>query len=125
MRGNMSHKSKKLLLVDDDQTVLKLMTEVLTDFGHCVTSVPSARHALNHFTSAGQAFDLLITDICMPGMNGVELIKAVRAHNGTLPIIAISGFSEPEDQNEIAHYDARMLTKPVDFLTLKQTIDAL
>lgn len=121
----MNHKSKKLLLVDDDQSVLELMTEILTDFGHYVTSVPNASHALKHFTPAGQTFDLLITDICMPGMNGVELIKAVRAHNRTLPIIAISGFSEPEAQNEIARYDARMLAKPIDFLTLQQTIDAL
>ncbi|PIP01828.1 MAG: response regulator [Zetaproteobacteria bacterium CG12_big_fil_rev_8_21_14_0_65_54_13] len=125
MKGNMNHKSKQLLLVDDDQTVLDMMTEVLTDFGHYVTSAPSARHALNLFMSAGNAFDLLITDICMPEMNGVELIKAVRAHNETLPIIAISGFSEPDAHNEIEHYDARMLTKPVDFLALQQTIDAL
>ena len=84
-----------ILLIDDDDAVLTVTAEVLRQGGHTVATAPDAKTglALHH---AGQS-DLIITDINMPEMDGIELIMTLR-HTAPRPrVIAISGgyrFSE-------------------------------
>ncbi len=79
----------RILVVDDDELVLATLTMTLEAQGHSVTAVPSAREA-NERIAPGR-FDLVITDILMPDMDGLELIRAIRARDGNLRIIAVSG----------------------------------
>ena len=84
-----------LLLIDDDDAIRDVTAEILLQAGHSVNTAPDAKTglALHH----AEPHDLIITDINMPGMDGIELIMALR-HTAPRPrVIAISGgyrFSE-------------------------------
>ncbi|MEF8756552.1 MAG: response regulator [Accumulibacter sp.] len=70
--------AKTIFLVDDSATILLSVSSILGKAGYAVEKSASAEEALQKF-SAGIKVDLLITDLNMPGMNGIELIKKVRA----------------------------------------------
>lgn len=69
--------SKTIFLVDDSTTILMSVSAILSKAGYSVEKAGSAEEALKKF-NAGVKVDLLITDLNMPGMNGIELIKEVR-----------------------------------------------
>jgi CheY-like chemotaxis protein len=75
--------------VDDHPGILAVLTKILTKAGHRPVSAPNGREALKKL-KAGHV-DLIITDINMPDMDGIELILALRESSGRVPIIAISG----------------------------------
>ena len=66
-----------IMLVDDSATILLSISSILTKAGYCVEKASNAEVALQKF-NAGVKINLLITDLNMPGMNGIELIKEVR-----------------------------------------------
>ena len=69
--------SKRIFLVDDSATILLSISNILTKAGFEIEKAANAEEALRKFQS-GVKVDLLITDLNMPGMNGIELIKEVR-----------------------------------------------
>ncbi|NMF97868.1 response regulator [Aromatoleum toluolicum] len=69
--------SKTVFLVDDSATILLSISGILTKAGFAVEKAASAEEALKKFGASVRA-DLLITDLNMPGMNGIELIREVR-----------------------------------------------
>ena len=92
------HKSARtLLFVDDSAFFRNMLTPVLKAAGYEVTAVPGAKDALALLKN-GRRFDVLVTDLDMPGMDGFELAEAVReeAHLAGMPIIALSSYSSPE-----------------------------
>ncbi|HEX3862347.1 MAG TPA: response regulator [Stellaceae bacterium] len=78
-----------ILVVDDDVIFRSLITRALEAIGHSVVTCENGRKAVDHIEHA-QA-DLLITDILMPEMDGVETVRAVRRLQPQFPILAISG----------------------------------
>ena len=80
-----------VLLVEDDRDTREMYSQYLSYSGCRVTEAPSARRALESVTQ--QRPDVIVTDIAMPGMDGLELSRRLRAHEGTrnIPIIAVSG----------------------------------
>lgn len=68
---------KTIMLVDDSATILLSISSILTKAGYAVEKAPNANDGLNKF-KAGTKVDLLITDLNMPGMNGIDFIKEVR-----------------------------------------------
>lgn len=78
-----------ILLVDDDPAVRELLLELLALGDFDAVAVANGAEALTYLRTSRP--DLLITDIDMPVMNGLELIRQVRADGDTTPIIAISG----------------------------------
>ena len=91
------HRPCSVLLVDDSPFFLNMLTPVLQAAGYVVTTAASARDALA-ILSEGQAFDVAITDIEMPDMDGFQFAEAVRGDPriGNLPIIALSSVVSPE-----------------------------
>ena len=90
-----------LLIVDDDETILDVLYELFSD-GHLCHTAPTAEDALKQLTS--HDYDVVITDICMPGMSGEDLLGFVKAHRPGTPVLFISG-STNEERAE------RLLTK--------------
>jgi CheY-like chemotaxis protein len=85
----------KVLVVDDDPAVQSMIKLVLERAGHGVAVAGDGRKGLVELESEG--FDLLLLDIFMPGMDGLETMRMVRQARPTLPIIVISGRPVTED----------------------------
>src|SRR5579871_592637 len=78
-----------ILVIDDDRAVLATIKILLERAGHAVEAVDNSRTGLQFIEA--QAFDLLIVDIFMPGMDGFETMKLVHQSRPDMPIIVISG----------------------------------
>lgn len=79
----------RVLVIEDDSAVRDLVVRMLSRVGHEVEAAPEGRDGLRMFEEAPS--DLVITDINMPGMDGIEVIAAFRKFKADVPIIAISG----------------------------------
>lgn len=82
----------RILIVDDNRMGLIARRQVLEEVGHEVGIVQSAREAIDRFQL--EHFDLVITDLKMPQVSGLELIRELRQLTPEVPIVLISGFSE-------------------------------
>ena len=81
----------KIIVIDDEPGMRLVTQRILEASGHQVLVFADGRGAVAHI--AAQPVDLLITDIFMPDMEGLETIREVRALRPALPIIAVSGFT--------------------------------
>jgi len=116
MRSPAPSPSCSILLVDDNRLGLVARKSVLEELGHRITTAQEGAEALEQFQR--EHFDLVVTDYKMPRMNGVELIKKIRALDATVPVILISGYTDalglteattgadavvPKSANEVPH----------------------
>ena len=92
------NKSKRVLLVDDSPFFRNLLTPLLSVAGYDVTTVESGDRALS-LCEAGEEFDVIVSDIEMPGMNGFEFASAVRSAGKWqhTPLVALSSHATPKD----------------------------
>jgi two-component system chemotaxis sensor kinase CheA len=90
--------SSRILLVDDSPFFRNLLSPLLSVAGYDVTAVDSAHYALE-LCESGAEFDVIISDIEMPGMNGFEFAEAVKNNTrwSKVPMVALSSFATPKD----------------------------
>ena len=89
---------RKVLVVDDDAVVGKSFNRVLSEKkGYVVTTVENAHEALKQMRE--QSFDVVFTDIKMPGMDGVELAERVKASQPWTPVVIITGYGTTENES--------------------------
>src|SRR5205823_1503301 len=88
----------KLLLVEDDASVAAVLAETFREQGHRTTIMHTGEAALSHLE--GDRPDAVILDILLPHMNGIEVLRAIRAKGSTLPVIIISGRATPQQLKE-------------------------
>ncbi|MGH9346601.1 MAG: response regulator [Vicinamibacterales bacterium] len=86
--------SETILLVDDTDIVRRLARDVLTTAGYRVLEAGGADEALQLAGTRPDAIDLLVTDVVMPGRNGIELADRLRTARGDLPVLYISGYTD-------------------------------
>ncbi|MDH3255394.1 MAG: response regulator [Acidobacteriota bacterium] len=84
--------AEKILLVEDDSAVRTLATAILKGKGYEVLAADNPNTALTLATDS--SIDLLVTDIVMPGMNGVELAERLTARRPDLKVLLLSGYAE-------------------------------
>jgi CheY-like chemotaxis protein len=87
---------RKVLVVDDDAVVGKSFNRVLSQKGYLVTTAQNAHEALKQVRE--QSFDVVFTDIKMPGMDGVELAEQLKARQPWTPVVIITGFGTTENE---------------------------
>jgi CheY-like chemotaxis protein len=87
--------ARTVLLIDDDQLARASTAEMLSDLGYAVAEAESGEDALR-LLERGIAFDVIVTDHLMPGLNGTDLARQVRARTPCQPILIISGYAEVE-----------------------------
>ena len=80
------------LVVDDNTSVLNSVSMLLRDYGHLVTACNSAGDALAELQK--KQFDVVLTDIQMPGMSGIELLEKIHSTNRNIPVILMTGYTE-------------------------------
>jgi PAS domain S-box-containing protein len=85
---------ENILLVDDEKSVAKSMKQILERLGYSVIEKTKAREALKLFLNQPDDFDLVITDLTMPEMGGLELIQALKRIRSDIPFILTTGYSE-------------------------------
>jgi excisionase family DNA binding protein len=104
---------RRLLLVDDDEGTRILLSKMLEKTYDVETAIDAAG-ALDALRRAGANYDLMISDLNMPGMDGIALIREVKAIHPSLPIIIITGFSTEKSAIEAVNLRvAGYLTKPL------------
>ncbi|MBO0698141.1 MAG: response regulator, partial [Zavarzinella sp.] len=86
--------ARRILFVDDEASIARLAQVMLKSLGHAVTTAASAADGLAALKADPAAFDLLITDLTMPGMSGVDLAREARDVRPDLPIILSSGYAD-------------------------------
>lgn len=100
--GLSKDKKWRILLIDDDETLNGVLTYLLNQAGYEVESVLEAKKGLRILQE--KEIDLVLTDIVMPDMDGIETIIHIRKMNKQIPLIAMSGGGkiDPEDYGKLA-----------------------
>jgi PAS domain S-box-containing protein len=118
-------KSLRVIIIDDDVSVLSTGTMLLEQLGHQVVATDDPEAALESLSSQGNRFDLIITDNLMPKITGVELIQELRRRGIDTPVILASGYGTARAQIEkLATQRTRFLPKPFTLNELAQIIAA-
>jgi DNA-binding NtrC family response regulator len=114
----------KILVVDDEPIVRELTVEILRRSGHSPQGVPSARHALELLDR--ESFDLVVSDVVMPEMTGVEFLYELRERRPELPVVLMTGGSkEPERTTKAVELGATGLVyKPFSHAELTDAVEA-
>lgn len=114
----------KVLLVEDDKRISDFIRQGLEEKGFLVKHVSSSEQARDLLSETD--WDILLLDIMLPGIDGVELVKMARYRGNTMPIIALSALSLPEDKIRALDSGADdYITKPFHFDELLSRINAL
>jgi PAS domain S-box-containing protein len=112
----------RILCVDDEPTVVLALAALLECGGHTVTALTSPTEALRRVRAEPDAFDLVITDLTMPEMRGVDLAQRLAELRRDLPVILITGYGDVVQRD--ADSNVRLcLGKPVDIDDLLGSID--
>ncbi|HID97334.1 MAG TPA: response regulator [Thermodesulfobacteriaceae bacterium] len=96
----MSQQGKKILVVDDEESIHLLYREELEEEGYTVISAMNGEDALNAFNS--EQPDLIILDINMPGMDGIEVLRQMKESKPDVPVILSSAY--PEYKQDLASW---------------------
>jgi len=85
---------KTIFIVDDDPSILKVVTDLLADHGYHVLTYGSGKEALRQSEAYKDEISLLLSDFQMPDMSGIELAKAMTKERPQLKVLLMSGFPE-------------------------------
>lgn len=111
-----------ILLVDDELQIRVSCAEYLRQLGYIVFEAANAEKALSLFEMRSSQIKMLLTDLVMPGMGGIELARELRQRDPKLAIIFMSGFSSSRDAEFEKISSSEMLAKPVSLAELARTV---
>ncbi len=109
----------RVLLVEDEDMVRAVAERALTRAGYTVTSAADGDEGLA-YVEQGVEFDLVLSDVVMPGMDGPAMVREIRARHPSLPVLFMSGYAEEQLRKEIDIADVHFLPKP---FTVQQVTD--
>ncbi|MBA4371704.1 MAG: hypothetical protein C0402_02450 [Thermodesulfovibrio sp.] len=113
--------AERLLIVEDEETLRESLKRVLTQAGYEVDSVGSSEAALQ--TLDKKSYELIITDIILPGVNGIQLLKKCKEKNEKVKFLIITAFASIETAVEAIRAGAfDYLVKPIQHQEIKDTI---
>jgi len=116
-------RGERVLVVEDDDNVRQLVTQILAQAGYRVAPAADGHSAIARWDeaeAAGEAFDLLVTDVSMPGLTGPALARALRGRRPSLDVLYITGFSAGETD-----LDGPVLAKPFSPDELRDAVRAV
>ncbi len=116
-----------ILLVDDEPLLRTILADLMDEAGYAVLEADSGTAALRMLAERPQ-IALLITDFSMPGLNGIDLIRAAQDARPGLPAILLTGYAGdpgPTEMVAVARGKFEILPKPIDEPVLMMTIESL
>ena len=117
-RGN-----ERILFVDDNDSIVQVSRDLLESLGYKVAAITKSIHALEIFQQTPNDFDLVITDVTMPGMTGIDLATHILTIRPKMPIILCTGFSELVNAEKIKEFGVcEYLMKPNTRADLARTV---
>jgi len=113
-----------ILVVDDDIVVLTALSKLLNLFGYIVAGASNSQAAMDYVTNSRKRFDLIITDLAMPGIDGVQFMTAAKQVFPDIPIVVMTGYSErctPEEALRLGAF--AYVSKPFNIPEVIATIE--
>ena len=118
-----------VMVVDDEEELAHLFMELLKGSGYNTVAFTDPLLALEHFRSNPEQYSLILSDLKMPGMNGIELAKRIRDYNSRVKILLITAFYDIENQNNDADLKeaniSNVLKKPIKLTELRTQVNLL
>ncbi|MBW4056843.1 MAG: response regulator [Proteobacteria bacterium] len=112
---------KRILLVDDEENSLAVLSDILTHDGYDVSTARNGLEALNYLRS--KDVELIITDLNMPEMNGLVFLRELNLIHPAINVILVSAFGEVDSYLQAMTLGAfEFIIKPVDYAELKKAI---
>ena len=111
----------RVLLVDDEEELVSTLAERLKIRGFVAEAVTSGKQALQQVATA--QFDVVLLDVKMPGLGGIDVLRLLKEHNQSLPVILITGHGSAEDGEAGMRQGAfAYVMKPVNIETLVEKL---
>lgn len=108
-------RDKSILVVDDDAAMCRALTKVLRREGVRVTPAQCGEEALEQLADRAKRFDLVISDLCMPLINGKAILQVVKSVLPGVPVMIITAYAGPNTKSEfLLQGAAAFLEKPLD-----------
>jgi CheY-like chemotaxis protein len=117
------------MLVEDEEAIRSAIFSISEDYGYRLTPFEDGLKAYEAFQKAPYEFDLVVTDMTMPGMTGANLVTEILRIRNDIPIILCTGYSEKMNENEAEKIGvSKYLQKPVDtehlFSMIRELLDS-
>ena len=126
--GDTALAGKRVLLAEDDPSARTILAKVLREMGLEVIETDDGGRLLVAITSfyknghSPDELDLVITDVRMPVLSGLEIFKGLRVAHWTLPVIVMTAFETKEVSDTVRRYGAALLIKPLDLHELEELV---
>jgi PAS domain S-box-containing protein len=118
-----SGSGERILYVDDDDALVFMMTRMLRRLNYEVVGFQHSREALKAFRANPNGFDLVITDMSMPVLDGAALVRELRAVRPTIPIVIVTGYIRPKDLERATELGVQeLLLKPSTVSEMAETL---
>lgn len=113
----------RVLLIDDDRGIRSAYLRLLRKYGYLAEVASDGNEAIELLAS--KSFDVILTDVVMPGMNGLEFLRTIREQGLDVPVVLMTGFPDIENAAQAVEFGAtRYLVKPVDDEKLRNAIQS-
>jgi DNA-binding response OmpR family regulator len=110
-----------VLVIDDDEITLALMHSILEEEGYTIFSTADGPQGLSIYKERNP--NLVILDLALPSMNGLEVLRRLRKHDADAKVIVVTGFGSEESAKVALRYGAwSYIEKPVDYATFLHQI---
>lgn len=114
---------ERILFVDDEEAIEKTGSEILESLGYEVVTAKDGAEALGIFISRPKAFDLIVTDLTMPQLTGIELATEILEINPAIPIVLCTGFSEKATLEKVESLGiTELINKPLGLRKLSEVV---
>ncbi|GAB4329102.1 MAG: hypothetical protein Kow0037_03950 [Calditrichia bacterium] len=119
-----SEKKGHILVIDDDELIISLLTEYFTDLGYSITSFRNAEEALKYIQKPDNPLDMVMSDINLPGRSGIDLVRIIRETRVGLPVVLITGSKTLDTAIQAIKVGAHdYITKPFDLASVRKTVE--
>ena len=113
----------RILIVEDEEGVRQALAKIIESFSFKVVTAPDGDAALKLFD--GQKFDIVLTDLSLPGLSGWDVAAEIKARDPKMPVVLLSGWDISDEDLKMHWQVEAVLSKPVKIKDLIKTINEL